>query len=276
PTTVNYARHVYIRDIMVANGDEHKPIWISEAGWNPVPEPSEVAEVDARYNFGQVSDEQAARYAPIAYQRAQEDWPWIGPMFYWFFRLPDESRSNESMYYFRFADPDFTPRPIYASMRNYITTQTPTLYAGVHQAEDWAVTLSDDAVVSDDDDAQFGRVVRTNEVIFSARGTDVTINLFGADVFPILEIDGNPVELWMLNMRSIPDSFGYTAPIYQSNTAETHTYRLFADDRQFSIDSITVIDRTFENLFGLVAGAVIGIGGLVIVVVAALWRRRHP
>ncbi|MBC7809586.1 MAG: family 1 glycosylhydrolase, partial [Burkholderiales bacterium] len=27
PTTVNYARHVYIRDIMVANGDEDKAIW---------------------------------------------------------------------------------------------------------------------------------------------------------------------------------------------------------------------------------------------------------
>src|SRR5690606_18006047 len=35
-TSVTNARHIYYRDIMVNNGDAHKPIWISEAAWNGV------------------------------------------------------------------------------------------------------------------------------------------------------------------------------------------------------------------------------------------------
>ncbi|MFO7537160.1 MAG: cellulase family glycosylhydrolase, partial [Chloroflexota bacterium] len=38
PTVINYPRHLFIRDIMVRQGDGHKPIWISEMGWNVVPE----------------------------------------------------------------------------------------------------------------------------------------------------------------------------------------------------------------------------------------------
>ena len=33
-TSVNVARHSQYRDIMVRNGDAHKPIWLSEAAWN--------------------------------------------------------------------------------------------------------------------------------------------------------------------------------------------------------------------------------------------------
>jgi polysaccharide biosynthesis protein PslG len=38
PTVINYPHHVLLRDMMVRNGDAHKPIWISEMGWNTVPE----------------------------------------------------------------------------------------------------------------------------------------------------------------------------------------------------------------------------------------------
>ena len=30
---------------------------------------------------------QAARYMPLAYQRAQEEWPWMGVINYWFFNV---------------------------------------------------------------------------------------------------------------------------------------------------------------------------------------------
>ncbi len=58
-------RNVLVRDMMVQNGDEHKAIWISEMNWNPVPD-----EVLTHGTYGQVTPEQAARYAPLAYQRA--------------------------------------------------------------------------------------------------------------------------------------------------------------------------------------------------------------
>ena len=54
PRVMNFGRPQFVRDLMVANGDANKPIWISEMAWNAVPD--EVA--DKR--FGQVSPEQQA------------------------------------------------------------------------------------------------------------------------------------------------------------------------------------------------------------------------
>ena len=35
-TMLNFSRPIYLLDLMVANGDADKAIWISEAAWNPV------------------------------------------------------------------------------------------------------------------------------------------------------------------------------------------------------------------------------------------------
>lgn len=115
PITVNYSRHVYLRDIMVRNGDENKAIWISEMNWNAVPK-----EIPDR-RFGQASLDQQARWAPLAYERAAKEWPWIGVVNFWFFKRADDSAKGESWYYFRMADPDFTLMPVYDSMKQYIT-----------------------------------------------------------------------------------------------------------------------------------------------------------
>ncbi len=117
PFTMNFARHEWLRDIMVANGDEHKPIWISEVGWNPVPnDPSIVG-----YNtYGQVTMEQAAKWAPLAYERMLEDWPWVGVMHYWFLKRPSDLEKGQAFYYFRLVEPSGEPTPIYNSLKNYI------------------------------------------------------------------------------------------------------------------------------------------------------------
>lgn len=125
PMTLTYARHIYIRDIMVANDDAHKPIWISEAAWNAQPEDPNIVQIQYG-DFGIVTEEQAARYMPLAYQRAQEEWPWVGVIFYWFFKHEDDSRKNQASYYFRMVEPDFTPLPVYDSMKAYITEQQGT------------------------------------------------------------------------------------------------------------------------------------------------------
>jgi hypothetical protein len=127
PTTITFARNLYIRDIMVANGDAHKPIWISEAAWNPVPDDPAIVNPLA---FGRVTPEQAARYMPLAYARAQQEWRWVGVIFYWFFTRPDDSWRTQPQYSFRMVEPDyspehptFTPLPIYYAMQAYIQRQ---------------------------------------------------------------------------------------------------------------------------------------------------------
>ena len=135
PRVLNFSRPLYIRDVMVRNGDAHKAIWLSELGWNAVPPDSGLPPL-----YGQVTLEQQARYAALAYQRMEHDWPWLGVGFYWFFKQADDrERANNPQYYFRMVEPDFTPLPVYESLKEQ-AHQPAVMYAGWHQAAHWAVT----------------------------------------------------------------------------------------------------------------------------------------
>jgi hypothetical protein len=135
PRVMNFGRPQFVRDLMVANSDAQKPIWISEMGWNAVPD--NVA--DKR--FGQASLEQQARFTPMAYQRVQEEWPWAGVVNTWYLkRATDEwLKLGRPEAYFRLLDPDFTVQPVYESLKAYITGGTPTVYPGIHSALHWAI-----------------------------------------------------------------------------------------------------------------------------------------
>ena len=115
PRVMNISRHLFVRDLLVQNGDAEKPIWISEINWNAAPE-------DVPPNYGRVTLAQQARYLPLAYQRIQSDWPWIGVANTWYLkRATDEwlqARKPEA--YFQLLAPDFSPQPVYESMRLYM------------------------------------------------------------------------------------------------------------------------------------------------------------
>jgi polysaccharide biosynthesis protein PslG len=114
PRVINISRHKFVRDLMVKNGDAAKPIWIAEMNWNAAP-----GDVDPRY--GRVSLEQQARYLPMAYARVANDWPWIGVANTWYLkRATDVWETNrQPEAYFRLLAPDFTPQPVYESMKAY-------------------------------------------------------------------------------------------------------------------------------------------------------------
>jgi hypothetical protein len=133
PIVMNYARNQFIRDIMVKNGDAHKALWIAEMNWNTVPETGGIAP-----NFGRVTEEQQARYVPLAYQRAQAEWPWVGVVQYWFFMRASDAEKDQAWYYFRMAEPDFTLQPVYEAMKAY-TRQPPVMHPGWFQEDHWAV-----------------------------------------------------------------------------------------------------------------------------------------
>ena len=74
PRVVNFGRPQFIRDLMVANDDGHKPIWISEMNWNAAP-------VDVEPRYGRVSLEEQSANLPLAFERIRADWPgWVWPM----------------------------------------------------------------------------------------------------------------------------------------------------------------------------------------------------
>jgi hypothetical protein len=137
PLNINFGRPIYVRDIMVANGDAAKPVWISEMNSNAVPnDPANIAGVGG---YGMVTLEQQARYAPLAYQRAMEEWPWLGVVNFWFFKRPSDAEKDQSWYYFRMVEPDFAPLPVYDAMREYTDGLEPALYPGYHQEDHWAL-----------------------------------------------------------------------------------------------------------------------------------------
>jgi hypothetical protein len=109
PTVINFPHHLFLRDLMVKNNDGQKPIWISEMGWNVVPE-----EIEAR--FGRVTEEQQARYTIEAYDRIRREWPWVGVASYWYLKRPSDLEKDQSWYYFRLLEPDFTPLPVYDAL----------------------------------------------------------------------------------------------------------------------------------------------------------------
>jgi len=119
PTVINYPHVIYLRDVMVNYGDAEKAIWISEAGWNTVPE-----EFDDPY--GRVDSEQQARYAVQAYQRSQTEWPWAGVVNYWFFKRASDAELNQPWYYFRLLEPDFTPTQAWETLAEYASSPAST------------------------------------------------------------------------------------------------------------------------------------------------------
>ena len=109
PTVINFPHHLHLRDLMVQNGDGDKPIWISEMGWNVVPEGMEA-------RFGRVTEEEQARYTVQAYERIQAEWPWVGVANTWFLKRPADWEKDQSWYYFRLLEPDFTTLPVYDAL----------------------------------------------------------------------------------------------------------------------------------------------------------------
>ena len=112
----NFSRPMYLREVMVKNGDERKPLWLAEVGWNAIPNDRSIIQWG---EFGQVTPEQQGEYLVRAYQRIQHEWPWVGVAFTWFFKPADDHEKNQAKYYFRLVDPDFTPLPAYAAIKAY-------------------------------------------------------------------------------------------------------------------------------------------------------------
>ncbi|MGQ9851607.1 MAG: cellulase family glycosylhydrolase [Aggregatilineaceae bacterium] len=245
PTTINYQRHLYLRDVMVANGDAHKPIWISEAGWNPVPDDPTIADLE---RYGRVTMEQAAAWGPLAYQRAAEEWPWVGVIAWWYFKRADESERGQSWYYFRLVEPDFTPTPVYEALKAYMTGDRPqTLGAGRHG-------LTARGVITTGPDSN---EIRT----FRVRGTAIYLC---HDALPdarmmTLRVDGGAAQTLALAAGA-----ARCIPLSERLGAGVHTLALSAEDWS-GLRSLVVLDHSArQRLPWLLAGLVAAVGALAV------------
>ena len=123
----NFPRLLLTRDVMVRQGDAHKPIWITEFGWNSVPE-----ERDAPY--GRVDEATRAEYTRAAYERIAAEWPFVGPAFLWFLRRPTFEWHERPEGWFRLVDPDWAESPSMDALRE-VGLRPPVLGRGRHEVD---------------------------------------------------------------------------------------------------------------------------------------------
>src|SRR5690606_39247277 len=104
PDLLNFRRVELLRDIMVAHGDGHKGLLLTESGWNDSPRWTRAVSPGARID-----------YTLAGYAWAEEHWPWMPAVCTWAFRYPRPQHSYGD--YFTFVSPDFVPKPIYDAVR---------------------------------------------------------------------------------------------------------------------------------------------------------------
>jgi len=236
PRVLNFSRPLYIRDVMVRNGDAHKPIWLSEMAWNAVPLDSGIPPV-----YGHVSPQQQAEYAVLAYRRVQEEWPWLGVANYWFLKQADnrELRDGNPQYFFRLLEPDFTPLPVYEALKE-ANNQPPVMYRGWHQEDHWAAAYSDGWMRQRDEQAVFSRVMATSAAgetvrfTFSGRRLTLVVTPSGGAVVAV-QVDGEAEETLSLEENHTE------YPLFRSWRKGRHTVQLtLLNDAPLRVDGFVV------------------------------------
>jgi polysaccharide biosynthesis protein PslG len=103
---LNFRRAELQRDIMARFGDAHKPVYVTEMGWND----------SDRWAFG-VSPAQRIAYTLDALTYADETWPWARALCIWVMRYPAPTFSYPD--HFTLLDTEFRPAPLYLALREY-------------------------------------------------------------------------------------------------------------------------------------------------------------
>ena len=262
PRVLNFSRPLYIRDVMVRNGDAHKAIWLSELSWNALPPDSELPPV-----YGRVTPEQQGRYAALAYQRIQQEWPWLGVGFYWFFKQADDrERETNPQYYFRMVEPDFTPLPVYDAIKTQ-TNQPPVMYPGWHQADHWAVTYQGSWQPITTADALFETALKADQsgdsATFTFQGQALSLGLAGDTGRVRVQVDQTePVEIKArTGVNSVAQNLG----------PEPHVVTIEVVEPPVILDSIVVEGAGFR--FNRAGG--VGLGLVILGGVWLFWRQKR-
>ncbi|MEA3334612.1 MAG: hypothetical protein U9R25_01790 [Chloroflexota bacterium] len=103
---INFARAELQREVMVRNGDGHKPALITEGGWNDHPRWTRAVRPGQRIDF-----------TLRAYEKVLAEWDWSLAFAPWVFRFPAPLRTYQD--YFTFVTSDFQPKAIYLEAQQY-------------------------------------------------------------------------------------------------------------------------------------------------------------
>ncbi|MHB1415204.1 MAG: cellulase family glycosylhydrolase, partial [Chloroflexota bacterium] len=182
----NFSRPVQARQVMVSFGDADKPIWASETGWCALP-----PDFPALPVYGRTTREQQAEYTLRAYERVQREWPWMGVMILWHFRMVDNRMASQQPYYFGIVGDDFSPYPVYEAVKE-LATAPPALYPGFRQEDNRAIERQGSWTDAFDAQASLG-----NYAVATGSGAGLTARFWGTDIDLVVTRppDGGKVEV---------------------------------------------------------------------------------
>ena len=247
---VNFSRPVLVRRLMVRNGDAGRPIWAAEVGWSAVPDGSGIPDL-----WGRVDRETQAAYSARAFARAQREWPWMGVMSLWHFRLVGPNVRALPQYYFNAVDDDFQPLPLYEAMRE-LTHRPRAMQRGYRQEDDWNLTYSGGWLARRSPEAVLGgyrEAVGPAALSLAFEGTDLALVVDRLPGGGALEarVDGLPaVEL---SLDAAREEWGRRLPVASGLADGWHILEARTRDaRPVRLDGV-IVDRR-RGWPGLTAG----------------------
>lgn len=264
----NFSRPVLIREIMVKNGDPNKPMWAMEIGWNAVPVSFEEAP------YGRVTEEQQGKYAAQAYERAQNEWAWMGVMNYWFFKRAYDNEREQPFYYFRLFDPDFTPRPAYDALKQYIPTAR-WLGKGFHQETYWALDYAGAwGKGSTGDNVTDGYAIGIpNDIVrFTFRGNDVELALAPNPYQGRIEAQVDGGEWRDYDLRATDPAGEHRIAIAQDQLPGEHRAEIRVTQGELWLDGI-VVKQSNGWLVRILGWAALGLALLAVGIIIGLRRQ---
>jgi len=264
---LNFSRAQMVREVMVASGDESKAVWAVEFGWNALPphwqgQPS---------IWGQVSEEEQARYTAAAIEQARDEWPWLGVLAVAHFQ-PDVP-PDDPHWGFALVDRQWQPRPVYQSLRE-LATAPPIAYPGRYPANHYTARYLGDWRLSPLG-ADIGKTGDSLVIPFKGARLDLTVRR--GDFWGILyvTVDGKPAN------RLPRDNQGRSYlvlhdPLYRTETVtlasgladEVHEAELVAEGGwgQWAIVGWTVLHEPDQFPYRL-AWVLLGICAIVLLIV---------
>jgi hypothetical protein len=274
----NFSRAQLLREIMVRHGDGDKPIWATEVGWNAVPEGFSQPAI-----YGRVSEERQAIYSVEAYERAAREWPWMGMMNYWFFRRPSDAEVNQTWYYFRMIEPDFTPLPVYeAPLPVYealseLANRPAAVHIGFHQEDHWALNYQGPWQRLTDENAVLGGYALGGEnaqLAFCFEGTDLALVLREPSQIERLTVIVDGEIMRPRHRSSAPNRDVPTVTVAHHLVDGPHQVHLYVQKDAVALDGLIVWrSKTAWGAWGI---AFMGFAATICVSYVRYRRKRRP
>ncbi|MCX7683525.1 MAG: O-antigen ligase family protein [Anaerolineae bacterium] len=184
-SVLNFSRLILLREVMERHGDGGKAIWATQWGWNALPRGWE----GAPSIWGQTDEATQAARTVAAFERARNEWPWLGAMILEHFQPP--VAANDPRWGFALVGPDNVPRPVYNAVARWATALPEAAPPGGYTADNpWSTYEGDWRIGAPGADIGSG----SGRATFRFDGTSVALTVRRGPyrAFLYVTVDGQP------------------------------------------------------------------------------------